>query len=338
MQPLPSSSDSIKLIENFDLSRRNTLALVSQARFGAEVQDVSQLEQLVALAAAHKLPLHIIGGGSNLVLHEKLDAVIGAMAIKGRTIHDPLKDHIPVTAQGGEDWSEFVEWTIQQGLRGLENLAGIPGTVGAAPVQNIGAYGLELKDRFHSLQAYDTVERTMRSFNPADCAFRYRHSIFKDHPGRYIVTEVTFALPKDWKPVLNYSGLDKLPANANAEAIMRHVLALRGSKLPDWRALPNVGSFFHNPIVSAQIADRISGAPRFEQPDGRVKLSAAWLIDQCGLKGAREGQAGIYEHHALIVVNNGGATYHDIAALTARIKNTIHARFGIHLTQEPIIL
>lgn len=338
MQPLPSTSDSIQPIENFDLSARNTLALTSHARFGAEVTELSQLELLVELSAQHGLPLHIIGGGSNLVLQEKLDAVVAAMAIKGRKIYGSIKGHVLVTANAGEDWSEFVEWTVEQGLSGLENLAGIPGTVGAAPVQNIGAYGLELKDRFHSLQAYDTVERKLRSFNLDDCAFKYRHSVFKDHPGRYIVTEVTFALPKEWHPVLNYSGLDTLPAHSNAETIMRHVLALRSSKLPDWRELPNVGSFFHNPIVSTDTADAIVGSPRYAQADGRVKLSAAWLIDQCGLKGVREGQAGIYDQHALIVVNHGGATYTDIAALTSRIKEAILTRFGIELTQEPIIL
>lgn len=324
--------------ENFDLSARNTLALPSHARYGATVTTVGQLGELLDLASAKRLPLHVIGGGSNLVLHEEIEAVVAVMATRGTQIVGDSDDEILVAAQAGEDWSAFVEWTVAQGLAGLENLAGIPGTVGAAPVQNIGAYGLELKDRFHSLTAYDIRERALRSFSSEDCGFRYRHSIFKEKRDRYIVTDVTFALPKKWLPVLSYSGLDVLTPDADAAAIMNRVLALRGSKLPDWRSLPNAGSFFHNPVVTATAAGHIEGGPHFPQPDGRVKLSAAWLIEACGLKGVRQGQAGIYEHHALIVVNHGGATYRDIAALSSRVKKEVFERFGVELTQEPIEL
>lgn len=329
---------AVQLSANFDLSGRNTLALPSRASYGAIITNAAQVEECVDLAAGLGMPLYVIGGGSNLVLGEDIEAFVAVMATKGKQIVSLPDERLGVRAQAGEDWSDFVAWTIAEGLSGLENLAGIPGTVGAAPVQNIGAYGLELKDRFHSLTAYDVVESTYRVFTGAECNFRYRHSIFKEHRDRYIVTEVTFALPEPWQPILGYPGLDALPSSSDAKEIFERVLAVRASKLPDWRDLPNAGSFFHNPIVSAEKAREIDGGPRFPQPDGKVKLSAAWLIDACGLKGTREGQAGIYDHHALIVVNHGGATCRDIVALATRVKAAVFERFGVELVQEPLNL
>ncbi len=327
-----------QLNANFDLSTRNTLALPSRAQYGAIVTESSQVEELVDLAAGLGVPLYVIGGGSNLVLGEDIQAFVAVMATKGKRVVSFSQDLVLVCAQAGEDWSDFVAWSVAEGLAGLENLGGIPGTVGAAPVQNIGAYGLELRDRFHSLTAYDTVEHRLRIFTCADCNFSYRHSIFKEERDRYIVTDVTFALPKPWRPILGYPGLDTLSPDSDPKAIFERVLAVRASKLPDWRKLPNAGSFFHNPIVTSAQAAHIDGGPRFPQPDGRVKLSAAWLIDACGLKGAREGQAGIYDHHALIVVNHGGATCRDVTRLASRVRKEVFERFGIELVQEPLTL
>jgi UDP-N-acetylmuramate dehydrogenase len=333
-----SSHAVCTIAENFDLTARNTLGLHSLARYGAVVTHVSDLEALVEKAGELRLPLHVIGGGSNLVLRENIDGVVGVMETRGREVVSEDDREVLLKVQAGEDWSSLVAWTVTNGLPGLENLASIPGTVGAAPVQNIGAYGLELKDRFHSLTAYDTVEGVSRQFGLEDCKFRYRHSVFKEIPGRYIVTDVTLALPKPWRAVLDYSGLDTLPADVDAKTVFEKVAAVRASKLPDWRLVPNAGSFFHNPIVETSVADRIDGGPRYAQSDGRVKLSAAWLIDACGLKGVREGRAGIYDRHALIVVNLGGAIKSDIDHLAARVRGEVQAKFGIALTQEPIIL
>ncbi|GLQ54030.1 UDP-N-acetylmuramate dehydrogenase [Devosia nitrariae] len=328
----------MELTPDFDLSPFNTLGLASKARYGAVISARDEIGELMAFAASAGLPLHIVGGGSNLVLRDDLEAVVGVMAIKGRTIERRDDGSALVTAKAGEDWSQFVAWTVSEGLRGLENLAGIPGTVGAAPIQNIGAYGVELAERLESLTVLDTQDGKERRFTPDECKFSYRQSLFKQLRGRFIVTEATFALPRAWAPVLTYPGLDSLPRDADASVIMERVLTLRASKLPDWRVIGNVGSFFHNPVVRPEMADAITGGPRYPQPDGTVKLSAAWLIDACGLKGHRHGQAGIYEGHALIVVNHGGATYREVSELSAKVSGAVEERFGVTLTREPIEL
>lgn len=327
----------MQIIPNYDLTAHNTFGLVSHARYAGQVTSVAELEELADFAAAEGLPLRIIGGGSNLLLRGRIDAVVAIMAMKGRAVATREDGRVLVTAQAGEDWSEFVAWTVGQGLGGLENLAGIPGTVGAAPIQNIGAYGIELKDRFEALTAYDVVDRKLRTFGREDCRFSYRQSIFKT-TDRYVVLDVTFALPQPWRPVLDYKGLDSLSADASAREIMDRVLELRREKLPDWRVLGNAGSFFHNPVVRADVAAGIAGGPRYPQADGTLKLSAAWLIEACGLKGVREGRAGVHAGHALIIVNHGGATFDEVSRLASTITATVRERFGIDLVQEPITI
>lgn len=327
---------NMNLTSNFDLSQLNTMGLASRAQLGALISAPGQIEELTALASAANLPLRIIGGGSNLVLREEIPAVVGIMASKGRVLDRRADGTVVVTAQAGEDWADFVAWTVSQGVWGLENLAGIPGTVGAAPVQNIGAYGLELADRLESLTVWDTTDRCRRLFTREDCEFSYRQSLFKRSGNRFIVLDVTFSLPQTWTPILSYPGLDTLPPDADAPAILERVLAVRGAKLPNWRTLGNAGSFFHNPVVSPEVADGIASVPRYPQRDGSMKLSAAWLIEACGLKGHRLGQAGIYEKHALIVVNHGGATYAEVSELASTVVTSVRARFGVALIQEPI--
>lgn len=325
----------MQIIRDFDLTAHNTFGLACRARHGACVTATAELAGLVRFAAQQRLPLHVIGGGSNLLLREEVKGVVAVMAIRGRKIIAVEDEHVLVRAMAGEDWPDFVSWTVGQGLGGLENLAGIPGTVGAAPVQNIGAYGLELKDRFASLTAWDTVEGRSVIFGPDDCGFGYRQSVFKT-TDRYVILDVTLSLPRPWRPVLGYRGLDTLAADVDARTIMTRVLELRRQKLPDWRTLGNAGSFFYNPVVAASVAERMPGVPRYDQPDGSAKLSAAWLIETCGLKGAREGQAGIYDGHALILVNHGGATFADISRLATRVRDDVLSRFGVVLVQEPV--
>lgn len=335
-QPTQGCTVPIIPTPDFDLSSFNTLGLIAHARYGTLITERAEVSELALFAAAQHLPLHIIGGGSNLVLRDTLDAVVGVMTTRGRTAEPHATGGTLVSAQAGEDWSEFVAWTISQGFSGLENLAGIPGTVGAAPIQNIGAYGVEVADRLHAVTVWDTLEHREQIFTREECKFSYRQSRFKQDGGRYIVLDVTFLLPAPWVPVLAYAGLDQLPADTDAATIMARVLSVRGSKLPNWREVGNVGSFFHNPVVATAIADTIAGAPRYPQPNGTVKLSAAWLIEACGLKGHQQGHAGVYRNHALILVNLGGATYADIAGLATTIKQAVHQRFGISLTQEPL--
>ena len=326
------------MIADFDLTAHNTFGLKSTAERAVLIDDAAMLPELAKASAETGRPLKILGGGSNVVLAERLDAIVAIMRIAGRSVDQQTTDATIVTAGAGENWHDFVVWTVDQGIAGLENLAGIPGTVGAAPIQNIGAYGAQLSDFFQSLTAYDLKTGTIETFDAEACRFAYRQSAFKSEPGRYVILTVTLALPRTWKAKRDYAGLDRLPEDAAASAVLDHVVALRASKLPDWHVLGNAGSFFHNPVVSAEAARAFEGAPQYPQADGTVKLSAGWLIEQSGLKGFRLGPAGTYDRHALVLVNHGGATARDIAALATHIRDKVRTRYGVELVQEPIVL
>ncbi|AMM84891.1 UDP-N-acetylmuramate dehydrogenase [Martelella sp. AD-3] len=326
----------MNLVADFDLTRENTLGLKSAARLAARITQAEALAALLDEADRRGINFTVLGGGSNVVLSETVEALVGLMRIAGRRLSGQTATHNLVTAGAGENWHDFVAWTVGRGMPGLENLAGIPGTVGAAPVQNIGAYGVQLSDVFFELTAFDTKTRAIETFKAAECGFGYRQSRFKIEPGRHVILSVTLALPRDWSPTKAYAGLEGFPDDAAPAEVMASVLALRQSKLPDWRSLGNAGSFFHNPVVSTEEAERLAGAPRYPQPDGRVKLSAGWLIEQCGLKGERLGPVGTYDGHALVLVNHGGATRRDVARFAALVRERVKARFGVDLVQEPI--
>ncbi len=332
------------LIPDFDLSARNTLALRARSRFGLLIDAAAMLPDLFETAAARGFPVRILGGGSNVVLSEAFDGITALLALKGRRLLEETADYVMVEAAAGETWHELVAWTVEQGFGGLENLALIPGTVGAAPVQNIGAYGAELADFFLELTAFDRSTGEIRTFDRAACAFAYRDSLFKQQPNRFVVLSVRLALPRRWQPNLGFAGLSELAdmAEMSPRLVMDRVIALRTSKLPDWRTHPNAGSFFQNPIIALADAEPILAefptAPSFPQPDGRTKLSAGWLIEKSGLKGFRMGPVGMSERHALVVVNHGGATQGDVAALAGHVKQTVAARFNVHLHEEPIFL
>ncbi|KKB76019.1 UDP-N-acetylenolpyruvoylglucosamine reductase [Devosia soli] len=332
----------LTLIPDFDLSGRNTLALKAASRFGVVLETTESIAALFALAEARGLPLRILGGGSNVVLAPEFDGITAIIASKGKFLVENTDGHVVVEAAAGEVWHDFVGWTVAQGFGGIENLAGIPGTVGAAPVQNIGAYGAEVADVFESLVAFDTKTRSLRTFALDECAFAYRDSVFKHEPGRYVVVSLRLRLKKPWTPNLRFAGLSELAdlPRLDPKAVMERVVAIRNSKLPDWRVTPNAGSFFQNPIVSLEevtpLLARFPNAPNFSQADGRTKLSAGWLIEQSGLKGFRLGKAGVSDRHALVVINLGGAAAEDIAALAAHIKATVMERFGIALHEEPV--
>ena len=331
---------TFSLIEDMDLTAANSFGLSASSRFGAIIASPDELTAAYDHACTHGLPVHVLGGGSNVILSPRFDGLTLLMALKGKTLIGQVDGANIVEAAAGETWHDFVVWTLDNDLPGLENLALIPGTVGASPVQNIGAYGLELADRFDSLTAFDTQTQAFRIFSAAECHFAYRQSAFKAEPGRYIVTSVRFKLPAQWTPILNYAGLNSLPAGSAPRAVMEQVIALRQSKLPDPKKIGNVGSFFHNPVVTADVHAAVRAAnptaPAYPQADGTIKLSAGWLIEQCGLKGAREGQVGVSERHALVLVNHGGGTRAEVEALAARIKAAVFDRFGIGLTAEPV--
>lgn len=330
----------VALIPDFDLSGRNTLALGARSRLGAYITEPAMLPRLLATAAECGLPVRILGGGSNVVLSPDYNGITALMAIMGRRVIASDAEGTLVEAAAGENWHDFVSWTVAQGLGGVENLAGIPGTVGAAPVQNIGAYGVEVADVLETLVAYDCVDGRERVFSRAECAFAYRDSRFKHEPGRFVVLSLRLRLPLPWMPNLGFAGLSELAGELTPVMVMERVLALRGSKLPDWRVTPNAGSFFQNPIVSVGAAQRVlaefATAPQFPQADGRVKLSAGWLIEKSGLKGFRLGAAGMSERHALVLVNHGGADAGAVGALAEHVKRVVQARFGVQLHEEPV--
>ena len=269
-----------------------------------------------------------------------------------------------VEAAAGENWHSFVAWTLSQGWPGLENMALIPGTVGASPVQNIGAYGVELQDRFDSLDAIDLSTGKSFSLNAAQCAFGYRDSIFKHGPhqtqggsnhmglaGKAIITRVRFLLPKNWKPVLGYLDLERKMQETgiqkpSAQQVFDWVCAIRQAKLPDPAVIGNAGSFFKNPTVTPdQCADIIAREPKvvhYLLDDGRIKLAAGWLIDACGWKGKTVGNAAVYEKQALVLVNEGGpsnpCTGGEVMTLAKAIQTSVYERFGIRLEPEPVVV
>ncbi|MBF0680802.1 MAG: UDP-N-acetylmuramate dehydrogenase [Devosia sp.] len=332
------------LIPDFDLTARNTLALTARSRFGLVLDAPEEVPAAFVLAAERGLPLRILGGGSNVVLSAEFDGITAIIAFKGRRILEETENHVLVKAAAGEVWNDFVAYTVEAGFGGIENLALIPGTVGAAPVQNIGAYGAEIADVFESLTAYDSATGEITTFSRTDCGFAYRDSVFKQQAGRYVVLSLRLKLPKPWQPNLGFAGLSELAGrdDLTPALVMAQVIALRHSKLPDWRVTPNAGSFFQNPIVEPAAVEPILAefpkAPNYAQPDGRLKLSAGWLIEQSGLKGFAMGPAGISERHALVLINRGGASADDISALAGHIKATVKARFGVELHQEPVLL
>ncbi|ETW14815.1 UDP-N-acetylenolpyruvoylglucosamine reductase [Roseivivax marinus] len=321
------------LVPKFDLGGRNTLGLRSRARFGGVLKDEGQIVAAAQFAARAGLPFHLLGGGSNCVLAEEIDAVVGIADLRGRRL-ERIDGGVRITAGAGEPWDELVRWTVGLGIGGLENLAGIPGTAGAAPVQNIGAFGVELSDVVESVDVIDTANWSPRRLTAPDCGFGYRHSRFKDEPGRFFVTGITLYLPAGWSPVLSHDGLRGCAYPSSPVQIMSAVLASRRTRLPDWRVTGNAGSFFHNPVVSAAVAARIPEVPRHAAPGG-LKLPAGKLLDLCGFRGQRRGGAAFSGTNALILVNAGGATFEDVDALAASARDAVRSRFGVDLVQEP---
>ena len=335
------------LRHDVDLQASNTLALPGRAALYARIESADQL----AAPQLAQHPRFILGGGSNLVLSGDFAGLVLHMAIAGRQLLGEDGDAWYVEAGAGENWHEFVQWTLAQGWPGLENLSLIPGTVGAAPIQNIGAYGLELGERFHSLRAWDFAKQAFLTVDRDSCRFAYRDSLFKQEgwhlSGRLAICSVVFRLPKVWVANSRYADVAQELATREvttptAQDIARAIIAIRQRKLPDPAQIPNAGSFFHNPVVDLRIADRLAAAypalPRYPQPDGRVKLAAGWLIEQAGWKGRNLGPVGMYEKQALVLVNRGGATGADVRRTMAAVQAAVQARFGADLTPEPIFL
>ena len=330
-----------------DLGAANTLALPGRAALYARISEAGQL----ADPALRDQRRFVLGGGSNLVLTGDFAGLVMHMAIPGKRLLREDTDAWYVEAGAGENWHDFVQWTLTQGWPGLENLSLIPGTVGAAPVQNIGAYGLEVGDCLHSLTAWDFEKQAFFSVDRSNCRFAYRDSLFKQEGwhlnGRVAITSVIFRLAKAWQANCRYADLANELASQQIstptpQQIAAAVIAIRQRKLPNPAQLPNAGSFFHNPVVDAAQAAALAAdyptLPRYPQADGRVKLAAGWLIEQAGWKGKALGPVGMYEKQALVLVNHGGGNGADVRRTMQAVQTAVRAKFAVDLTPEPIFL
>jgi UDP-N-acetylmuramate dehydrogenase len=344
---------SYRIVENARLDARNTFGVAACAPMLVEVADTAVLPELFGYAMLRDGPVLVLGGGSNLLFAGDPAATVLALGGQDiRLIEDDGRRAI-VRADAGVEWHALVLWTLGHGLAGLENLALIPGTVGAAPIQNIGAYGVEVREHVHVVEAFDRVRGEVVRLPRGDCAFAYRDSIFKRAPDRYVVIAVEFELSRGLQFRLDYAGLaDELLAmgidaaaldGVRPSQVAEAVCRIRRRKLPDPAVLGNAGSFFKNPIVPAAQAEALKAAhaalPVFRgNDDASRKLSAAWLIDACGWKGFREGDAGVAASHALVLVNHGQASGAQLLDLARRIAASVHERFGVALEPEPRII
>ena len=333
-------------ISEYDLTSSNTLGLASQAQALVRYDSLSQLSELSDAVGFYEQAL-VLGGGSNLVLGPRPAHLVIKVETRGIQLWGETSSDLIVEAQAGEPWHDFVAVCTENGWFGLENLALIPGTVGAAPVQNIGAYGVELDQRFHSLVVWDLLERRLVEMTADDCRFSYRDSFFRRAaPGRWLIVKVRFRLPKRWEPALAYPDLQRHPViiqaaqDVTAPQVFAAVCEIRRSKLPDPALLGNAGSFFKNPVVDRACFDGLKDAypnlVAYSMPDGSFKLAAGWLIDQAGWKGRRLGKVGVHDRQALVLVNDGGAEYEDIGLLADAVRTDVASKFGVELEQEPI--
>ena len=345
-------ADSIRIARDAPLQSRNTFGVPATAPVLVEVSDAAALPALLADREFGERLSLVLGGGSNLLFAGDPKGVVLALTGKRVTHVDdvPAADGVRtiVRADAGVEWHDFVMRTLRHGFAGLENLALIPGTVGAAPIQNIGAYGVEVREFINAVEAFEPSTGQIHRLDAAACRFAYRDSLFKQAPDRYIVTAVEFALPRHPALKLDYAGireeLEQLGVSTpTPQHVADAVIAIRRRKLPDPAVLGNAGSFFKNPIVPAALADALKSEhdtlPVFRGNDeGTRKLSAAWMIDACGWKGHRDGDAGVAASHALVLVNHGQATGAQLLDLARRIADSVRARFGVALEPEPRVI
>ncbi|HEX5679027.1 MAG TPA: UDP-N-acetylmuramate dehydrogenase [Alcanivorax sp.] len=329
-----------------DLSAANTLALPARAQRLARPADVAALGELLAARSPHE-PLYVLGEGSNVVLRGDLPGLTVIPAFERIDYLDETQDQVRVRAGAGVVWDRLVADTVARGWGGLENLSLIPGTAGAAPFQNIGAYGVELADCLESVDTVAVADGRAVRFAAAECEFDYRDSLFKSRRrGEFIITHITLRLHRHGARRVDYGGLaarfaDQDPRTLDPATVRAAVIELRQSKLPDPGVLPNAGSFFKNPVVSAdqhaRLKDRYPDLVSFLHPAGN-KLAAGWLIEHAGWKGRRLGPVGMHRDQALVLVNHGGARAGDVLALAGAVREDVLARFGVALEQEPVTL
>jgi len=330
------------LFKNISLKGFNTFRMQCSADYMLHIKSEAEIMQFIGSNLIKIKPLLILGGGSNLLFTGDFHGIIIHPDIQGIYVEEEFSDHVVVSAGAGVNWDKFVEWAVNQNLRGIENLSYIPGTVGATPVQNIGAYGEEIKDYIKEVRAISLEDGSVRNLSNCECRFGYRDSIFKNElKGKYVITRVYFNLFKSGEPNLSYGMLKEevqKTGDISLKSIRQAVIRIRQNKLPEPEFIGNAGSFFKNPVVEKKIAESLKkefpDMPVYQHESDTVKLSAGWLIEQCGWKGIRVGDAGVYEKQALIIVNYGKATGIEILELSERIRESVHEKFGIMLERE----
>lgn len=337
----------MRVLRNFSLKDYNSFGIDVKADKFLSIQSLDDLRDI--LRKSYAAELFILGGGSNMLLTGDIKKTVLHIALKGKQVISETSDEVIIEVQGGENWHELVLWTLEQDFGGLENLSLIPGNVGTAPIQNIGAYGVELKDTFVSCRAMNVQTLEEREFTREACDFDYRNSIFKNQlKGQYIITSVKFRLTRK-NHLLNtdYGAISTELENQGILApsiqnISDAVIAIRRSKLPDPKEIGNSGSFFKNPIISSEHFEKLEKAypqiPSYKISEEVIKVPAGWLIDQAGFKGYRNGDAGVHKNQALVLVNYGEATGKEILSLAQQIQDAIRDKFQIDLEAEVNII
>jgi UDP-N-acetylmuramate dehydrogenase len=335
-----------RLIKDAPLAARNSFRVPARAGRLVELADAGALDEVLGTIVGRD-PLLVLGGGSNILFTRDWPGSVLAMSTRGIEPVDETADGLIVRVAAGENWHGFVRWSLEHGTTGLENLALIPGSVGAAPIQNIGAYGVEVDEFVQAVHAFDRERGGAVVLARDACAFGYRDSRFRRAPGRYIVTAVDFRLPRQRALVLDYAGVrEELAtmgvAHPDASSVFEAVVRLRMRKLPDPAVIGNAGSFFKNPVVDAAQARALAtdhpGLPQWPMVDGTIKLSAAWLVESLGFNGLRDNDAGVSSRHALVLVNHGGASGAAIFAIAERIGNAVQGHYGVRLEPEPVVI
>ncbi|MCU0436578.1 MAG: UDP-N-acetylmuramate dehydrogenase [Raineya sp.] len=329
--------------QNISLKPYHTFGIDVKTKYFVEVHHIKEIEEALAFQKQNHLELLILGGGSNLLFTKDFDGIVMKIALKGIAKIKEDEDFVWVKAAAGENWHEFVLFCIENGWGGVENLSLIPGTVGAAPMQNIGAYGVEIKEIFDYLEAYHLQSNEIQCFTNKQCKFGYRESIFKNEvKGQYLITSVVFKLSKKHTLNISYGDIQQILTKNNEEPsinnISQAVIEIRSSKLPNPKEIGNAGSFFKNPFVEKIHFEKLKSLypqmPVYPVNEELVKVPAGWLIEQCGWKGYKNGDAGVHAKQALVLVNYGSATGKEIRDLSEEIKHSVLKKFGIALHTE----
>jgi UDP-N-acetylmuramate dehydrogenase len=329
----------LKILSNISLKNYNTFGIQANAKRFISINSLNELKKIIAV----EKEIFLLGGGSNILLTSNIDKLVIHLNLKGIVVNDTKDDVVFVTAEAGENWHDFVLWCISQNYGGLENLSLIPGNVGTSPIQNIGAYGVEIKDTFHQLEAMHIETGKIRTFKLEECNFGYRNSVFKNElKGKYIILNVTFKLSKNThKTTTSYGDIAKLLLqieNPTIKDISNAIIKIRKSKLPDPQKIGNSGSFFKNPIIDKKSFNKLQqnypNIPNYIVSENEIKIPAGWLIEQCGFKGKRFGDAGVHKKQALVLVNYKNASGQEIYNLAKQIQQKVKETFNINIAME----